>query len=83
MERGKETGFKDKAGRSIHVDDILQHRLGKFGKSSGPVNSRVIEFHGKYQQVIEAETDLSRGGNKITEDFCKNATVLHCNHIPT
>ena len=83
MERGQETGFKDKTGRSIHVDDILQHRLGTFGKAGGPVNSRVIVHGGKFQVVAESDYDVERGGSAITQTLCENIVVLHCSHIPT
>lgn len=83
MERGQETGFKDKTGRNIHVGDILQHRLGKFGKAGGPVNSRVIVHGGKFQVVAESDLDIERGGMTITQTWCENIVVLRCNHIPT
>ena len=84
MERGKDTGFKDKSGRSIHVDDIVQHRLGKFGKASGgPTNRRVIEFHGKYQTVSELMFNPNIGGTNLTNDTCKHLIVFRCDHIPS
>ena len=84
MERGVETGFKDKFGRSIHVDDVVQHRLGTFGKASGgPSNKRVILFSGKPQLVDEANTDAKYGGTAINEKLCGYLVVLRCDHIPT
>ncbi len=84
MNRGTDTGFKDKANRMIHVDDILQHRLGTFGKSSGgPRNSRVIDFHGKFQLVPENQNDTKFGGNDLTSHLCQFLVVLRCNHIPS
>lgn len=82
MERGRDTGFKDKFGRSIHVDDVLQHRLGKFGKAGEPRNNRVIEFQGKYQLVSESEANLKYGGASLSNDICDYLVVLRCDHMP-
>ena len=84
MERGTETGFRDKNDQAIHVDDIVQYKLGKFGKASGgPRNSRVINFHGKFQLVDEACSDAKYGGRKLDEKTCAYLVVLRCNHMPT
>lgn len=83
MERGKETGFKDKSGRNIHLDDVLQHRQGKSSDAhGGPRSSRVIIFAGKFQLVPEFQIDTKYGGITITETLCKNLVVLRCDHLP-
>lgn len=44
MEELTKTNHTNKTGRDIHVGDIIQYGLGKFGKSGGPQNLIVIQF---------------------------------------
>lgn len=36
------TEFSDKSGKPLYIGDIIQWRLGKFGKSGGPTLHKVI-----------------------------------------
>ena len=81
MEEDSNTGFKDKSGRSIYVGDIVQHRLGKFGKSGGTQNFRVMRFGKNYNLVREAQPDEKSGGSVLTEQGCQHIVVLRSDHI--
>lgn len=82
MEKGEDTGFKDKSGRNIHVDDIIQHRLGKFGKKSGgPTNDRVVKLGKKYRLVPESNSDITPGV-PLVDNLCRYIVVINCRHIP-
>ena len=81
MNEAIDTGFKDKSGRTIYVGDILQHRLGKFGKSGGTKNYKVILFGKKYQVVDESREDYKFGGLTLSLQFCENAVVIQSSQI--
>lgn len=80
MEEVINTGFKDKAGRTVHVNDVLQHRLG-FSKSGGPKNFKIIKYGKKYHLVNEYSADDKYGGIPLTNTICENSVVLRCDHI--
>jgi len=82
MDQMIDTGFKDKTGRSIHVGDIVQHRLGKFGKSGGSHNLKVIIFGKKYHLVGESDTDTKYGGTLLVEKLCDNLVILTSDYVP-
>ncbi len=58
MEKGIDTGFKDKSGKVIHIDDIIQYRLGK----SGGTKMRVIKVGKKYRLVTDSYYNSLYGG---------------------
>lgn len=80
MEKGIATGFTDKNDRIIHVGDILQHRLGKFGKSGGSKNFKVIVFGKKYHIVDEFVDDAKFGGGILNDAICRKVVVIRCDH---
>jgi len=75
------TGFKDKSSRAIYVGDIVQHRLGKFGKSGGTQNLKVIGFGKKYHLVGESDDDTKYGGRVLSEKTCENLVVIKSNQL--
>lgn len=81
MEKGNDTGFKDKTNRVIHINDIVQYRLGKFGKSGGTENFKVIQFGNKYKLINEFQVDSKLGGIVMTQVLCKYLVVIRCDHI--
>lgn len=83
MEEIVDTGFKDKVGRDIYVGDVLQHRLGKFGKSKsgGTKNLKVIQFGRKYHLVDESQNEYRYGGTVLTQKICEHLVVLKSNRI--
>ena len=76
MDTDKFTGFADKTGRKIHVGDIVQHRLGKFGKSGGTKNFTVIKYGKKYELVEGSVQDNKYGGIALTEKLCEYLVVI-------
>lgn len=72
MSESIDTGFRDKTGRTIYVGDIVQSRLGAFGKSGGPKDMKVIVFGKHFHLVSEFETDVKYGGIEL-----KKATAEH------
>jgi hypothetical protein len=70
------TGFSDKTGRKIHIGDVVQHRLGKFGKSGGTKNFTVINVGKKYKLVEGSLADSKYGGVVITEKICEYLVVI-------
>ena len=75
------TEFIDKTGRAIYVGDIVQHRLGKFGKSGGSHNLRVTVFGKGYHLVDESDSDERFGGMKMTQKICENLVVIKSDHM--
>ncbi len=75
------TGILDKTGRSIFVDDVVQHRLGKFGKSGGSKNFKVILYGKKYHLVEESRIDYKYGGMQLTQKLSENLVVIKSSHI--
>lgn len=82
MEELIKTNYRDKTGREIHVGDIIQHRLGKFGKSGGAQNFKVIQFGEKHHLVPESQTDNKYGGTLLTEQLCEHSVVVKSNFLP-
>jgi len=82
MESENNTGFKDKTGHALYVDDIVQHRLGNFGKSGGSSTFKVIRFGKKYNLVAESSNDNKYGGTALTQNICENLVVIKSNHLP-
>ena len=81
MEELINTGVNDKTGRSIFVGDVVQHRLGKFGKSGGSKNFKVIMYGKKYHLVEESDIDYKYGGIPLTPKLSGNLVVINSNHI--
>jgi len=82
MEKGEDTGFKDKSGRNIHVDDVIQYRLGKYSKKSGgPTNDRVVKLGKKYRLTPESSSDVM-SGVPFVDSLCRYIVVINCRHIP-
>ena len=81
MEELINTGATDKTGRSIFVGDIVQHRLGKFGKSSGSKNFKVILYGKKYHLVEESDIDYKYGGIPLTPKLSGSLVVVNSNRI--
>ena len=81
MNEAIDTGFKDKSGRTIYVGDVLQHRLGKFGKSGGTKNYKVIQFGKKYHVVDESREEYKYGGLALTLQFCESTVVIRSDQI--
>jgi hypothetical protein len=81
MENIINTGINDKSGRSIFVDDVVQHRLGKFGKSGGTKNYKVVVYGKKYHLVDQFETDYQYGGILLTDKIAKYLIVIQSKHI--
>lgn len=82
MEQAIDTGFKDKFGCSIFVGDVVQHRLGKFGKSGGTRNLRVIKFGKGYDLISESRFDDKYGGVSLTQKVCEFLVVLKSDQLP-
>jgi len=80
MEEVIDTGFKDKSGRTIHVNDVLQHRLGS-SKSAGARNFRIFKFGKKYHLANEYRGDIKYGGIRLTNVICEDSVVLRCDHL--
>ena len=80
MEKGLDTGFKDKSGKNIHVGDTIQHRLGKFGKAGGPINKRVIKSGKKYYLVLESDHNNKYGGIELSDRICQKSVIIDCRH---
>jgi len=81
MNKPINTGFKDKSGRAIYVGDIVQHRLGKFGKSGGTQSFKVISFGKKYHLVGESDDDTKYGGRVLAEKTCENLVVIKSDQL--
>lgn len=65
------TEFNDRSGKSIYTGDIVQWRLGKFGKKSGgPVLYRVVQTK-KGVKIVTAHDPHSIGRlmRKHDEEF--------------
>lgn len=82
MGEGARTNFVDKTGRRIHVGDIVQHRLGKFGKSSGPQSFKVIQFGKNYHFVPESRADVTYGGILLKKQLCEHSVVVRSEYVP-
>lgn|GEM_PF-1506826 len=82
MEHAIQTGFKYSRGRPVHVGDILQHRLGKYSSSGGPVNLRVIQFGKKFHLVAESNAKCDHGGLVMTEKLCDRVVTLLRDQMP-
>lgn len=76
------TGFKDKTGRLIFLGDIVQHRLGKFGKSVGTKQYQVIKFGKKVHLVDESAVEAKYGGMPLTNTLCEHLVVIDSQHLP-
>lgn len=81
MEETTHTGLMDKTGRHIYVGDIVQYRLGKFGKSGGSKNLKVIQFGKKYHLVEQSQVENGYGGILLTQKLCENIVVIKSDHI--
>lgn len=82
MEEFIKTNYMDKTGREIRVGDIIQHRLGKFGKSGGPQNFKVIQFGKRYHLIPDSRTDTKYGGILLTKQLCEHLVVVKSNYLP-
>lgn len=80
MDKVINTGFKDKSGRIIYVGDIVQHRLGKFGKTGGPITLKVISHGNKYRLIDESNTNYDKG-MQLTVQLCDSLVVTGSNYI--
>lgn len=59
------TEFVDKSGRTIHIGDVIQYRLGVNGLSGGPQRFRIIRFGKHVHAVAEHETNPNYGGIRL------------------
>ena len=75
----QDTGLTDKAGKPIHVDDIVEHRLGKFGKSGGTSRYRVTHLHKPYRLTPEHAMD-DNAGARLTDRAAHYLVVIDCRH---
>lgn len=72
-----DTGFKDKTGKAIHIDDIVQHRLGKFGKSGGATTKRVIKSGKRF---VLADVSNGTYGSRLSDDITPYLVIIDCPH---
>lgn len=76
---GKDTGFIDKQGKSIHYGDILQVGLG----ISDRQRKRVIRF-GKHVQLVNADdVNVNYGGYNLSKEHCQRAVIIDHLHAPS
>ena len=77
-----DTHLKDKAGKPIHVDDIIHIQLGSYAKSkgAGPTRARVIQFGKHFDLVPEESVSNPYGGLRFTERIAQLSVVVDCRH---
>ena len=77
------TKFKDKAGKAIHIGDIVEHRLDNHqsSKNAGPKRMRVIKPYKKVCLIGESETDTKYGGLKLDDTLARYLVVIDCDHM--
>ena len=76
-----DTGFYDKTGKPIHVGDVVQYRLGKFGKSGGSILKRVEKCGKRFCLVDESLSASQHTGVKINDATCQYLVVIDCRHM--
>lgn len=75
------TEFYEKAGRQIHIDDILQLRLGLSSKHGGASRVRVILFGKNVHYVAADAREYPYGGVRLSKSITEFAVVIDCPHI--
>lgn len=73
------TGFTDKNGKPIHIDDTVQFRLNNFGKtkSGGTSQLRVIRASKKKFALVQGN---GGGGFYLRQDSTQYITIIDCPH---